>query len=111
MGRTQYRNKDPNTIDISAAQRENGRNCYCFNCRDTRYCAKDCRKLKVKCPTCHFLGGGHKKECRCSNTQGVHATNSTQEAAMFWGDSSSQKEKPRKANLFAAVEQEKERAN
>ena len=35
--------------------------------------------------------------------QGVHATNSTQEAATFWEDSSSQKEKPKNANPFAAV--------
>ena len=109
MGWTQYRNnykssghKDPNAMDVSAAQRENGRSC--FNCGDTGHHAKDCRKPKVKCPDCHFLGGGHKKECRHSNTQGVHATNSTQEAATSWGDSSSPKENPRNnADSFAAV--------
>ena len=109
MGRTQYRNnykslghKDPNAMDVSAAQRGNGGSCY--NCRGTGHCAKDCRKSKVECPNCHLLGGGHKKECRHSNTQGVRATNSTQEAATSWGDSSSPKEKPRNnANPFAAV--------
>ena len=36
--------------------------------------------------------------------RGVHATNSIQEAAMSWGDSSSLKEKPRNnANPFMAV--------
>ena len=36
--------------------------------------------------------------------QGVHATNSIQEAAMSWGDSSSLKEKPRNnADPFVAV--------
>ena len=35
--------------------------------------------------------------------QGVHVTKSTQEAATSWGDSSSQKEKPRNADFFAAV--------
>ena len=73
MGQIQYRNnykslgnKDPNAMDISAAQRGNDRSCY--NCGGTGHHAKDCRKPKVECPDCHFLGGGHKKECRCSNT-------------------------------------------
>ena len=108
LGRTQYRNnyksagnKDPNTMDISATQRGNSRNC--FNCGGTGHCAKDCRKPKVECPDCHFLGGGHKKECKRSKTRGVHATNSTQEAATSWEDGSSQKKKPRNANPFAAV--------
>ena len=100
MGQTQYRNnykslgnKDPNAMDISAAQ--HGNNGSCFNCRGTGHCAKDCRKPKVECLDCHLFGGGHKKECKCSNMRGVCATNSTQEAAMSWGDSSSLKEKPR----------------
>ena len=109
MGWTQYRNnykslghKDPNAMDISATQRGNGRSC--FNCGGTGHHAKDCRKPKVECLDCHFLDGGHKKECRHFNTQGVHATNFTQEAAKFWGDSSSPKEKLRNnANPFAAV--------
>ena len=109
MGWTQYRNthkslghKDPNAMDISAAQRGNGGSC--FNCGGTGHHAKDCRKSKVECPDCHFLGSGHKKECRHSNMQGVHTTNSTQEAATSWGDSSSPKEKPRNnADPFAAV--------
>ena len=72
MGWIQYRssyksleNKDPNAMDVSAAQYGNGRSC--FNCGGTGHHAKDCRKPKVECPDCHFLGGGHKKECRCSN--------------------------------------------
>ena len=94
--------KDPNTMDISTIQHGNGGGC--FNYRDTGHYAKDCRKLKVECPDCHFLSGGHKKECKRSNTWGVHATNFQQEAAMSWGDSSSPKEKPRNnADLFAAV--------
>ena len=109
MDQTQYRSsykssghKDLNAMDVSAAQRENGRSC--FNCRGTGHHAKDYRKPKVECLDCHFLGGGHKKECRRSNMQAVHATNSTQEAAMSWGDSSSPKEKPRNnANPFVAV--------
>ena len=109
MDQTQYRSnykssghKDPNAMDISAAQCGNSGSC--FNCRGTGHRAKDCRKPKVECLDCHFLGGGHKKKCRCSNTQGVHATNSTQEAAMSWGDSSSPKEKPRNnADPFVAV--------
>ena len=109
MGWTQYRSnykssehKDSNAMDISAAQHGNGRSC--FNCGDTGHCVKDCRKPKIGCPDCHLLGGGHKKECRCSNIREVCTTNSTQEAAMSWEDSSSQKEKPRNnANPFAAV--------
>ena len=107
LGRTQFRNnyksmgnKDSNAMDINATQRGNSRNC--FNCRGTEHCAKDCRKPKVECPDCHFLGGGH-KECRHSNMQGVCATNSTQEAATSWENISSQKEKPRNADPFVAV--------
>ena len=109
MGWTQYRSnykssghKDPNAMDVSAAQCGNDRSC--FNCGGTGHHAKDYRKPKVECLDCHFLGGGHKKECRHSNMHRVHATNSTQEAAMSWGDSSSPKEKPRNnTNPFAAV--------
>ena len=68
MGQTQYRknykssgHKDPNAMDVSAAQRGNGGSC--FNRRGIGHCAKDCRKPKVECPDCHFLGGGHKKKC------------------------------------------------
>ena len=109
IGRTQYRNnykslghKDPNAMDVSTAQRGNSGSC--FNCGGTGHHAKNCRKPKVECLDYHFLGGGHKKECRRSNTRGVCATNSTNEAATSWGDSSSPKEKPRNnANPFAAV--------
>ena len=108
MSRTQFRSnykslesKDLNAMDTSTVQYGNGRSC--FNCKGTGHCAKDYRKSKVECPDCHFLGGDYKKECKCSNMQEVCATNSTQEAAMFWRDSSSQKEKPRNANPFAAV--------
>ena len=73
MGWTQYGSnykslghKDPNAMDISAAQHGNSGSC--FNCGGTGHHAKDCRKPKVECPDCHFLGGGHKKKCRCSNT-------------------------------------------
>ena len=109
MGQTQYKSnykslghKNPNAMDVSTAQHGNGRSC--FNCRGTGHHAKDCRKPKVECPDCHFLGGGHKKECKRSNTWGVCATNSIQGAATSWGDSSSLKEKPRNnADPFAAV--------
>ena len=67
MGRTQYQSnhksvghKDPNAMDVSAAQYGNSRSC--FNCGGTRHHVKDCRKPKVECPDSHFLGGGH-KEC------------------------------------------------
>ena len=89
-------------MDMSAAQCGNSGSC--FNCRGTGHHAKDCSKLKVECPDCHFLSGGHKKECKHFNMRGVYVTNSTQEAAMSWEDSSSQKEKPRNnANPFAVV--------
>ena len=68
MGRTQYRNnykslgsKDSNAMDISAIQCGNSGSC--FNCRGTGHHATKCRKLKVECPDCHFLGDGHKKKC------------------------------------------------
>ena len=84
MGWTQYKNsykslghKDPNVMDISAAQCGNNRGF--FNYRGTGHCAKDCRKPKVEYLDCHFLSGGHTKECKHSNMQGVCATNSTQE--------------------------------
>ena len=109
MGQTQYRSnykslehKDSNAMDISATQCGNGKSC--FNCGGTGHHVKDCRKPKRECLDCHFLSGSHKKKYKRSNMQGVHATNSAQEAAMSWEDSSSPKEKPRNnADPFAAV--------
>ena len=62
MDQIQYRSnykflghKDSNAMDISAAQHGNSGSC--FNCGGTEHLAKDCRKPKVECPDCHFLGG------------------------------------------------------
>ena len=68
MGQTWYwsnykslGHKDPNAMDINTTQCGNSGGC--FNCGGIGHHAKDCRKCKVKCPDCHFLSDGHKKEC------------------------------------------------
>ena len=51
--------KDPNAMDIDATRSGNNK---CFNCGGEHF-AKECKKPKLQCSKCKFLGGGHKKDC------------------------------------------------
>ena len=55
----QAKTRDPNTMDIDAAQSGNSK---CFNCGREHF-AKECKKPRLQCSKCKFLGGGHKKDC------------------------------------------------
>ena len=55
----QAKTRDPNTMDIDATQSGNNK---CFNCSGERF-AKECKKPKLQCSKCKFLGGSHKKDC------------------------------------------------
>ena len=51
--------RDPNAMDIDAAWSGNNK---CFNCSREHF-AKECKKPKLQCSECKFLGGSHKKDC------------------------------------------------
>ena len=51
--------KDPNAMDIDAVQSGNNK---CFNCGGEHF-ANKCKKLKLQCSECKFLGSSHKKDC------------------------------------------------
>ena len=55
----QAKTRDPNAMDIDAAQIGNNK---CFNCSREHF-TKECKKPKLQCSECKFLGGGHKKDC------------------------------------------------
>ena len=51
--------RDPNTMDIDTTQSGNNK---CFNCSGELF-AKECKKPKLQCGKCKFLGSDHKKDC------------------------------------------------
>ena len=55
----QAKTRDPNAMDIDAAWSGNNK---CFNCGGEHF-AKECKKPKLQCSECKFLGSGHKKDC------------------------------------------------
>ena len=50
--------RDPNAMDIDAAWSGNSK---CFNCGGEHF-TKECKKPKLQCGECKFLGGSHKKD-------------------------------------------------
>ena len=54
----QAKTRDPNAMDIDAAQSGNNK---CFNYSREHF-AKECKKPKLQCGECKFLGGSHKKD-------------------------------------------------
>ena len=61
--------RDPNAMDIDAAQSSNNK---CFNCGGEHF-AKECKKPKLQCSKCKFLGGSHKKDCSQRGKGGCQA--------------------------------------
>ena len=68
----QAKTRDPNTMDIDAAQSGNSK---CFNCSREHF-AKECKKPRLQCSECKFLSGGHKKDCS-RRGKGSHQAQST----------------------------------
>ena len=82
--------RDPNAMDIDAAQSGNNK---CFNCGGEHF-AKECKKLKLQYSKCKFLGGGHKKDCsqRGKGSQQARSTK-TEEGATSWDEAKSTENK------------------
>ena len=83
--------KDPNTMDIDATRSGNNK---CFNCGREHF-TKECKKPKLQCGKCKFLGGSHKKDCSHwgKGSWQAHSTK-TEEGATSWDeDKSTKKEK------------------
>ena len=83
--------KDPNALDINATRSCNNK---CFNCGGEHF-SKECKKPKLQCSKCKFLGGGHKKDCSRQG-KGSHQAHSTKtkEGTTSWDeDKSIKKEK------------------
>ena len=82
--------RDPNAMDIDAAQ--SGNNKY-FNCGREHF-TKECKKLKLQCGECKFLGGGHKKGCSCQGKGSCQACSvKTEEGTTSWDGTKSTKNK------------------
>ena len=77
-------------MDIKATQSGNNK---CFNCRGEHF-AKECKKLKLQCSKCKFLGGSHKKDCSHQG-KGSHQAHSAkkQEGTTPWDEDKSTKKK------------------
>ena len=82
--------KDPNAMDINTTWSGNNK---CFNCGGEHF-AKECKKPKLQCSKCKFLGGGHKKDCSHQG-KGSHQACSakTEEGATFWNEAKSTENK------------------
>ena len=80
--------RDPNTMDINAIQSGNNK---CFNCSGEHF-AKECKKPKLQCGKCKFLGSGHKKDCSCQSKGGCQAYSAnTEEGTISWDENKSTK--------------------
>ena len=82
-------------MDIDATQSGNNK---CFNC-GVEHFTKECKKPKLECSECKFLGGGHKKDSFHWGKGGQQACSTkTKEGATFWDeDKSTKKEKEDKS--------------
>ena len=80
--------RDPNTMDIDAAQSSNNK---CFNCGREHF-TKECKKPKLQCGKCKSLGGSHKKDCSQRGKGGRQARSAkTEEGATSWDEDKSTK--------------------
>ena len=85
--------KDPNTMDINATWSGNNK---CFNCRGEHF-AKECKKPKLQCSKCKFLGSDHKKDCSHQSKGSCQACSAkTEEGATFWDEDKSTKKGKRR---------------
>ena len=82
--------RDPNAVNIDAAQSGNSK---CFNCSGEHF-AKEYKKIKLQCGECKFLGGGHKKDCSRQGKGGRQACSAkTEEGATSWDEAKSTENK------------------
>ena len=82
--------KDPNAMDIDAVQSGNNK---CFNCGGEHF-ANKCKKLKLQCSECKFLGSSHKKDCSHWGKGGHQARSAkTKEGAISWDEAKSTENK------------------
>ena len=77
-------------MDIDTAQSGNSK---CFNC-GREHITKECKKPKLQCSECKFLGGDHKKDCsqRGKGSHQAHSTK-TEEGTTSWDEAKSTKNK------------------
>ena len=82
--------RDPNAMDIDTTWSGNSK---CFNCGREHF-AKECKKPKLQCSECKFLGGSHKKDCP-QRGKGSHQARSTktEEGATSWDEAKSTENK------------------
>ena len=86
----QAKTRDPNAMDIDAAWSSNNK---CFNCGGEHF-TKECKKPKLQCSKCKFLGGHHKKDCSHQGKGGHQACSAkTEEGATSWNEDKSTKKK------------------
>ena len=78
-------------MDIDAARSGNNK---CFNCGGEHF-AKECKKPKLQCGKCKFLGGGHKKDCfrRGKGGRQAHSAKMEEGTTSWDEDKSTKKEK------------------
>ena len=83
----------PSLLPLYLVGTSNSNNSKCFNCSGEHF-TKECKKPKLQCSECKFLGGGHKKDCSHRGKGGHQAHSAkTEEGATSWDEAKSTENK------------------